>query len=331
MSPTRQAARGSRRCWRAGASPPAQPEEVAVEHLAAEELHGAMEALPAEERRIVTLHYFEQLTDRQASEALYCSESTFRRRRQRALRRLGALLGVPAPEPGSELAIEIGLAAWVSLRGADVALAHGLPAPLAGILERGREGASWLLDRAREGAARLGNGGGGEGIAASASGPAAKVIGGCAGAVAVCAIGGAIVTGVGGAGSPHHQGSRPRSHGRSIARSAPRPTMPAPEPAVSRPAQTTGGGATGTQTRQRPSKATRRRRARKAEERQVEEQMSAMSRIAREAESESTSGAEGSVAPADEAVTVTPSSGGSSSSEAAAEEEQAEKQFGAFK
>ena len=74
-------------------------DELAIEHLAAEELHQAIETLPAEERQALSLHYFEQLSDQRSAEILYCSERTFRRRLAKALGDLSRRLGVPAPEP----------------------------------------------------------------------------------------------------------------------------------------------------------------------------------------------------------------------------------------
>ncbi|HWB69635.1 MAG TPA: RNA polymerase sigma factor, partial [Solirubrobacterales bacterium] len=111
------------------ASPPT--EELAVEHLAARELHEAIGTLPPEARQVLALHYFEELSDRRGAEALYCSERTFRRRLAKALDALSRKLGASVPEPGSELALEVGLAAFVSLRGADVLLRRGRLAPIA--------------------------------------------------------------------------------------------------------------------------------------------------------------------------------------------------------
>jgi RNA polymerase sigma factor (sigma-70 family) len=308
----------------------APAEEVAVEHLAAQELHAAMQTLPAEERQILTLHYFEQLSDRRAAETLYCSESTFRRRRQRALKRLGLLLGLPVPEPGSDLAIEVGVAAWVCLGGARVAVSGGALGRLARLVGAPREGAVWLLERGRDLAASLTASGAGERLGALAGGPA-KVLAGCAGAAAVCVVGGVIVTdaGVNGGAARH---VAPRPHPRVEARAAlkPRPITPAPEADVGQAPQSTESGEP---TRSRPareSSAARQRRKRDAEERQVEAQTSGIARAGAEASSEPTTSAESSSS--GEAVTVAPeSTGTSSSSEAAREEEQVEQQFGAFK
>ena len=208
-------------------------EELAVDHLAAGELHTAIESLPPEQRQALRLHYFDGLSAEEGAKALYCSERTYRRRLAKALRGLSRRLGVPVPEPGSGLAIEIGLAAWVGLRGADVALARGLVSPLSGALARGREGMAWLLDRLREPAARLGDGSG-ERLAAIASGPA-KVVGGCVGAAAVCAIGGVVVTGVGGGtSSPTHHLSRRPPHAKHAA-TKPQLAEPVAQSPVSQP------------------------------------------------------------------------------------------------
>jgi RNA polymerase sigma factor (sigma-70 family) len=299
-------------------------EETAIAYVQAEELRDAVGQLSAEEQRVLSLHYFEELSAEASAAALFCSERTYRRRLQRALRKLCRILDAPVPEPGSELAIEIGLAAWVGLRGADVALADGLPQAFLGLLERGREVAAWGLDRLRGPATRLGAGGDGEKLGALASGPIGKVAGGCAGAAAVCLLGGAI-SGIGGPGDLFSHGS-PGPH---ITRRASVPAAhlargPAPPTTVSPP---TASPPQPTATPEEPSPAQRRRVAHRAEQRQLEEQFSATARIA----SESSAGsATASSAPTAESVTVAPS-GGSSTSSQASEEAQAEQQFGAFK
>ena len=210
-------------------------DELAIEHLAAEELHQAIETLPAEERQALSLHYFEQLSDQRGAEILYCSERTFRRRVEKALRMLGYRLGVPAPEPSSELAIEVGLAAWVSLAGARVVPSGRFLDPLIAAGDTMRGAVASAFDRGREATARLLTSGASEGIGAAASGPLGKAAGGvCAGALAACALTGVIGPGVGGVdlvgGGPHSAGHRTaRIHRRA---SLP-PTRPTP--AVSEP------------------------------------------------------------------------------------------------
>jgi RNA polymerase sigma factor (sigma-70 family) len=298
-------------------------EEVAVERLAAQELHTAIETMPDEERQILTLHYFEALSDRQASEVLYCSESTFRRRRQRALRRLGLLLGLPAPEPGSDLAIEIGLAAWVGLRGGRVAVSGGALGRLASLADGAREAAAGLLERARDLAASLTASGTGERLGTLAGGQAARVFAGCAGAAAVCVAGGVIVAGGGGI-AAHRPPARP--HARAEARSttpSPHPTEPIAVPARPDPQATSAASPSPPANRKQRIRLTR-----EAEQRQVEAQTSGIARAG--AEAPPATGAESATAPAGETVTV-PSPSAGSSSQAASEEEQAERQFGAFK
>jgi RNA polymerase sigma factor (sigma-70 family) len=215
-------------------------DELAIEHLAAEELHQAIETLPAEERQALSLHYFEQLSDQRGAEILYCSERTFRRRVEKALRMLGYRLGVPAPEPGSELAIEVGLAAWVSLAGARVVPSGRLLDPLIAAGDTVRGTVASVFDRGREAAARLLTSGASEGIGAAASGPLGKAGGVCAGALAACALTGVIGSGVGGVdlvGGGHaahpSQHRTARIH-RPASPSATRPAPAVPEPAARR-------------------------------------------------------------------------------------------------
>jgi RNA polymerase sigma factor (sigma-70 family) len=296
-------------------------EDVAVERLAAEELHAAIETLPAEERQILTLHYFEQLSDRRASETLYCSESTFRRRRQRALKRLGLKLGLTAPEPGSELAIEIGLAAWVCLRGGSVAVGGGALGRLSSLADGARDGAGWLLERTRDLAASLTASGSGERLGALAGSQAARVFAGCAGTAAVCVAGGVIVTGFGGGAAQRPAAHHARADARSA--SSTRPTEPLEAPAGLASGAEGAGSPSAPDTRKE-----RRRLAREAERRQVEAEASGIARAGAEAPAPGP-GAESAAAPPGETVTVSPSGG--VSPESAAEEEQAEQQFGAFK
>ena len=210
-------------------------EERALEILSARELHEAIRALGAEERQILVLHYFDQVSDRRGAELTYCSERTFRRRLQKALGKLAKQLGEAVPEPGSELALELGVAAWVSLRGARVALpSGGFDRAVAILYEGPRDAARWLGDRTRELASALFAGGGGERIGVLASGPAGKVLGGCAGAAAICVLGGLIpVTGGGGGnGSDGHRQSvaqYPTSPRDPSVRSRPQRSRPRPK------------------------------------------------------------------------------------------------------
>jgi RNA polymerase sigma factor (sigma-70 family) len=310
------------------AAPPS--EELAVERLAAEELYEAIETLPAEERQALSLHYFEQLSDRRSAEVLYCSERTFRRRLAKALSDLGHRLGVPAPEPGSELAIEIGLAAWAGLRGANVALSHGLLEQLATVADAARQAATWAVDRIRDLTARLFAGGASERIAEIAGGPAGRAGGACTGALALCVLTGVVGPGAGGVDviGSHDRPQRPKMAQQSSSR--PRsPTSARSE--APRPVATDGAGPTRARSgTRRTSTAGRRRR----EARQVKAQTDGLARA----------GSESTTAPTSPAVPVStsrakeptetssaPSGGGSSTTGASEEEAQAKQQFGAFK
>jgi RNA polymerase sigma factor (sigma-70 family) len=291
-------------------------EEVAIERLAAEELHEAIETLPAEKRQALSLHYFEQLSDGHSAKILYCSERTFRRLLAKALGDLSRRLGVPAPEPGSNLAIEVGLVAWVSLRGGRVAISHGPLEQVAGIIERLRDLAT-----------RLTATGASEKIGAVASGPAGKVAGGCLGAAALCVLGGVVGPGLVGSGGGHAD-SHDRPRPVRVAAKAPpgqvaTPSKPAPAAAAAvPPSPAVAARAT------RKSRATQRRLARRAERQRVEAQVSGIARAGSESSSSATTA---SSAAATETETVAPSSTGSSAPTASSEAAQAERQFGAFK
>jgi RNA polymerase sigma factor (sigma-70 family) len=213
-------------------------DELAIEHLAAEELHQAIETLPAEERQALSLHYFEQLSDQRSAEILYCSERTFRRRLAKALGDLSRRLGVPVPEPGSELAIEVGLAAWVSLGGARVVPSGRLLDQLIAVGDSVRGAVASVFDRGRETATRLLSSGASEGISAAASGPLGKAAGGvCAGALAACALTGVIGPGVGsvdlvGGGHATHPAHRSAQIHRRASSTPTGPTATAPESAA---------------------------------------------------------------------------------------------------
>ena len=140
------------------------------------------------------------------------------------------------PEPGSQLAIELGVVLWVSLRGANVALAQGPIEQLIGIVHSAQDAAAWAAGRARDLAARFGGGGGGEKLTALASSGPGRVVGTCV-AACVLAVGGAELAGVG-QGGDHHPAQARRAHHHKEAKKSPRPQrvvvaspIPAPEPA----------------------------------------------------------------------------------------------------
>jgi RNA polymerase sigma factor (sigma-70 family) len=299
-------------------------DEIAIEYLAAEELHKAIETLAPEERQMLSLHYFEGLSDRQSAETLYCSERTFRRRLAKALGELSHRLGVPAPAPGSELAIEVGLFAWVSLRGGRVAISHRPLGSVAEVIDAAKGGVSWLIERLRDLATRLTASGASEKIGAVAGGPAGKVAGGCVGAAALCVLGGVVGPGVIGS-SPGHAESHARPRPVRVTRRDPQGRVATATPPAA-PAPAVPAGPAPARQATRKTRATRRRAAQRAERRQVEAQTSGIVRAGSESSS-SASGASSAATTETETVTVPPPPSSSSSEE----EAQAERQFGAFK
>jgi RNA polymerase sigma factor (sigma-70 family) len=214
-----------------GGVPEPSTDEVAIDYLQAEELRDAVRHLSPEEQQVLRLHYFDERSDAASAKALFCSERTYRRRLDKAKRKLGELLGAPVPEPGSQLAIELGVVLWVSLRGANVALAQG-PEQLVGVVHTAQDAAAWAAGRARDLAARFGGGGASEKLTALSSSGPGRVVGTCV-AACVLAVGGAELAGVGRDGDhrPHP------AHHHTDAKKSPRPErfvlappIPAPKP-----------------------------------------------------------------------------------------------------
>lgn len=321
------------------AAPPA--EDVAIAQISAAELHDAIDQLPAEERQALSLYYFEELSNSRAAEVLYCSERTFRRRLGTALSHLSRAIGATAPTPGSDLALEVGVVSWVSLGGARVLISAHPLAPLTGAFETGAQFVARQLERIRDPATRLSSNGTSEQISAVASGPAGKVIGGCAGAAIVCALTGVVATNVDLGGKPsstrenHHPTARhaaaidpvaptvrsatPEHATQQFEREPARATTASPrEPKSPRSTQTDHGDMGG-ETHHPASR-------RKAEEVQVEEEMSGITKAAQEAEVEpppSTS----EVAPVEAAPTEAEAPKSTPSPSVAKEEKQVEQQF----
>lgn len=246
-----------------GGAPEPSTDEVAIDYLQAQEMREAVSHLSPEEQQVLRLHYFDEMSAGASAKALFCSETTYRRRLETAKKKLAELLGAPVPEPGSQLAIEIGVMLWVSLRGANVALAQGPIEQLVGILHSAQDAATWAAGRARDLAARLGGGGGGEKLTAIASSGPGRVVGTCV-AACVLAVGGAELAGVG-RGGDHHRTPAPLAHPKG-AKKPPRPApvvvaspIPTPEPA---PVQTRSkaGGSQSQASTSSPSRAERRER-----------------------------------------------------------------------
>jgi RNA polymerase sigma factor (sigma-70 family) len=306
-------------------------EEMAVDRLAVEELREAMERLSPEEQRVLSVRYFEELDPEASARALFCSERTYWRRLKKAKKKLASLLGAPLPEPGSMPAIEIGLLAWASLRGAEVVpSAHPLDR-LPAAADEVREGVAWVSRNLKELAGRIFASDTAEKVGAIAGGSAGKVVGGCAGALTLCTLTGVVGPGVGGldvldgtrdrtaAGHarPHKTGEETKAEGEAAI---------APAPAA---APRSSGSLNVDQQADRRSAERKKEARRSAERRQVERQTSGFARAASEATPTSPEGASSSSTSGESDGGATPSI--PESSAPATEAAQAEQEFGAFK
>jgi RNA polymerase sigma factor (sigma-70 family) len=236
-----------------GGVPEPSTDEVAIDYLQVRELREAVCHLSPEEQQVLRLHYFDERSDAASAKALFCSERTYRRRLEKTKKKLGELLGAPVPKPGSQLAIELGVVLWVSLRGANVALAQGPIEQLVGIVHSGQDAAAWAAGRVRDLAARFGGGGGGEKLTVIASSGPGRVVGTCV-AACVLAVGGAELAGVGQSGD-HHPAQAHHAHDHKEAKESPRPErvvvaspIRAPEPAPAKTRSTSRGSQSQTST-----------------------------------------------------------------------------------
>lgn len=221
---------------------PPDTEEMAIADVLVHELRQAIDALSPEEQQVLSLYFFEQRSAEAGAQLLHLSERSFRRRLKDAIAALSERLGVEIPDPGSGLAIEIGLVAWVSLRGARVAIRQGPLEHLASMV-------SWLWERLGELVTRTTASGASERAGPLASGPAGKVVGGCAGTLAICALTGVVGPGVGGVDvlgnhnptSVHHRQPPPKTHSRAPVaskRQAPSSTEPVRRSTITAPPST---------------------------------------------------------------------------------------------
>ena len=101
-----------------GAEEGGEPGEAFLEADRGRKIREAVERLPANQRRLLALSYFEGESVREAARRLGWSTSKAQRAHEAARRRLRNLLGV---EESEELAIEVGLAAFLSLAGGGAA------------------------------------------------------------------------------------------------------------------------------------------------------------------------------------------------------------------
>lgn len=173
----------------------ATPEQVVIDADRARAIEVAMEQLSGDQRTLIELSYFEGLSVREAGRALGWHSSKAQRTHESALRKLREALGVTDID---ELAIEIGLAAWVSLSASKQVL-PALPGGIEAAADAGQRSAQSAWSRAQELARRVLLGGG-EPSGAMAAGGAARTAGVCGAAAVACLAGGVVGPGVGGVG-----------------------------------------------------------------------------------------------------------------------------------
>jgi RNA polymerase sigma factor (sigma-70 family) len=211
----------------------ASTETEAIGRVQSEEIHSAVATLSTVQRQALSLYFFEELSTRAAADALKVSEPTFRRRRDSALRALRERLGIPEPASGDALAIEIGLAAWLSLAIGDSSASLGTH--ISAAFDGMGRGVSAIFGRGRDLAVRLLSSGGGEGVGGVAGSPAGRAAGVCATALVACAASGVVGPGIGGidlvdggghAGTASQQATKP-------ARAIPPQTATTPQPQAS--------------------------------------------------------------------------------------------------
>lgn len=160
-------------------------EEQALELDRARKVREAVAKLDEDQRRVIALTFFEDMSVREAARQLGCSASSVQHRRETALRTLRRFLPVRS---GDELAVDFGMACWLAVA-AERSGFH-LPAGFETVIDRAGHGASGLWSRLQDLARRLGGGGGGEAATAVASSGAGRAAGVCAaGLAAVCLAG----------------------------------------------------------------------------------------------------------------------------------------------
>lgn len=90
-------------------------EDVALTNVAAEALHAAVSSLPIRHQQALRSYYFLEMSTREAAKSLRLSEPTFRRRLKAAMKSLRQRFDVGDLNQGDGLAVEVGVAAAVSL------------------------------------------------------------------------------------------------------------------------------------------------------------------------------------------------------------------------
>jgi RNA polymerase sigma factor (sigma-70 family) len=212
------------------------PEQQVIDRDRVERIRKAMRCLSEEERRLLELSYFEEMSVREAGRELGWGKSSADRHHQAALERLRAMLGGQRDLLGAE----IGLAAWLGR-----AKAHGVRPELPHSL------GALLLEDAKSVAASAGNWIAESwrrlsplsdpGSAAVASG-AVRTAGACGAAAVACLASGVIGPGIGGVDVIAHS-SPAAKPARTRQAATVRPISEAtPAPAETSAAAEAGGG-----------------------------------------------------------------------------------------
>jgi RNA polymerase sigma factor (sigma-70 family) len=160
-------------------------EEQTIEEDRARKIREAVAKLDDDQRKVIALTFFEDMSVREAARHLGCSASSVQHRRETALRSLRRFLPVRS---GDELAVDFGMACWLAVA-ADRSGFH-LPAGFEAVIDRAGHGASGLWGRVQDLGRRLGVGGGGQAVTAVTSSGAGRAAGVCgAGLAALCLAG----------------------------------------------------------------------------------------------------------------------------------------------
>jgi RNA polymerase sigma factor (sigma-70 family) len=210
------------------------PEEATLSSDRARRIQDAVAHLSADQRRLLALAYFEDMSVREAGRQLNWHSSKVQRCHNAARKRLRALLGV---ESLDELEIIVGLAAYLSLSAEPLPWLHLPPFAEAAALKLSR-GAEQAWARLHDLSRRVVSAGGTDPAAAPLGGNIGRAAGACAAGI-VCAVGGAIVLG-GGGGAPHPHRPIARAHKESR---APLPRLIASAPAAQAPERQSQGPA----------------------------------------------------------------------------------------
>jgi RNA polymerase sigma factor (sigma-70 family) len=304
------------------------PEELALANDRVRKVQQAISKLNENQRKVVALIFFEDMSWREAARELGWSPSKVQHHHKKAMEHLHRFLAVKSSDE-----IDLGTAAWVSCAAAS---AHHHPGGFEALLDKASDGASGLWGRAHELARRLapgGSSGGGEQIGVFASSGGGRALGACAGVAVACIVGGAAVVGpgIGGSGS----GQRAGDH-RPVISSAKTENPGAQEAAVSAvpstqapPGSTSSTGSQAADSQKHRAETTA--RSPRAESERVEAQTSGIARASAESEeapSSTWTASASSESSEPEAVTVTSAPSPPASAQ---EEASAQKQFSAFK